>query len=165
MIQQIPNFFKKCISRENKLLRTQKKLNNSLFSFMPAGMQAFCLWCLCFFCTFPITSQCFMASWTWYVWRLSLPFCRTLFLNLKQTGLQGMIPDAQKKFVRSLGTLLYFKCLSVFWENSPCRNLTSWRGLYFTEHSNWGGFVSIKSWSGNATEDQIFEVKERGIIH
>ena len=110
-MQQIPSCFKKCISRENKLLRTQKSLNSSHFSLMPTGMQAFCLWCLCFFSTFYVTSQCFMASWTWCVWSLSLPFCRTFFLHLKQAGLQRMIPDAQKKFVRSLGALLYCKCL------------------------------------------------------
>lgn len=33
---------------------------------------------------------------------------QTLFLHLKQAGLQGLIPDAQKKFVRSLGALLNF---------------------------------------------------------
>lgn len=31
-----------------------------------------------------------------------------LLLHLKQAGLQGMIPDCQNKFVRSLGALLNF---------------------------------------------------------
>lgn len=129
---------------------------------MPTGISAFCLWCLCFFSTFPITSQCFVALGTWCVWRLALLFCRTFFLNLKQASLQGITPDAQKMFVRSLGAFLYFKSPSLLWENNPCRNSTSWRGLYFEECGNWRVFVGTKSWSGNAAEEQIHEVQERG---
>lgn len=163
MIQQIPDFFRKCISRENKLLRTQTNLNTSHFSLTPTGMQAFCLWCLCFFSTFPIAPQGFVPSWAWCAWRPSLPPCGTLFSIWNELVFrEWVIPHAQKKFVKSLDALLCFKCLSLLCENNLCRNSTSWRGLPLTEHSNWGVLTGVKSWSGNVTEDQRWEVKERG---
>lgn len=96
-------------------------------------------------------SQCFVALGTWCVWRLAL-----------QAGLQEIISDAQNTFVRSLGAFLYFKSPSWLWENNPSRNSTSWGGLYFKECGNWWVFVGTRSWSGNAAEDQIHEVQERG---